>query len=201
MDVFLGYNSERYGPYTPEEVKRHHLNKDLAADYWIWHEGLDHWISVREFLDRHFGSEDGVAQVPDWMPEGDAMRFDEISQTKLLRITDRIATTRQVYIYQDQKTLGPFKMGDVERQLADGTLRVDAGMWFQGLDKWVHLGQSIEHFRKTKDFSKLPLAKSPAMPQLPRLSPQDRLRVTQKFAKRTTKGPASGVTNTTTQTS
>lgn len=183
MDIYLGYGSERYGPYTPEEVRTHYQNKDLAADYWVWHDGLKNWISVGEFLIRQFPAENKTTDT-DWIPTGAPANPDELNHARLQRITDRIAFIRKIYVYQDQEQLGPFPIQELEKKLSEGTLRVDSAMWFNGLESWVHLGKCMEHYRKTKNFNNLPPQLANSIPSLPRVSPKDQIRVTQKFAKR-----------------
>jgi len=183
VDVYLGYGTARYGPYTPEEVCTHYKNKNLAADYWVWHEGLTNWISVGEFLKRRFPSEKNLV-AKDMIPAGAPADLDELTHTRLQRITDRIGFTRKIYVYQDQEQLGPFPIQELEKKLSEGTLRVDSAMWFNGLEKWVHLGKCMDHYRKTKNLTNLPPNLMNSMPSLPRVSPKDHIRVTQKFARR-----------------
>lgn len=184
MDVYLGYGTERYGPYTPEEVRTHYKSRDLAADYWVWHEGLTNWIPVAEFLSRQFASGAINPADHDWIPTGAPANPEELTHSRLQRITDRIAFTRKIYIYQDHEQLGPYPIQELEQKLSEGTLRVDSAMWFNGLENWVHLGKCMEHYRKTKNFTNLPPQIMNSMPSLPRVSPRDRIRVTQKFARR-----------------
>ena len=189
MDIYLGYGTERYGPYTPEEVRTHYKSKDLAADYWVWHQGLTNWISVGEFLICQFPA-DTDEKGTDWIPTGAPADPTELNQSRLQRITDRIAFTRKIYVFQDQEQLGPFPIQELEKKLAEGSLRVDSAMWFNGLENWVHLGKCMEHYRKTKNLTNLPPQIANSIPSLPRVSPRDRIRVTQKFAKRSKPGEA-----------
>lgn len=41
---------QRFGPYGFEDLKRYTLEGNIRPNDWLWHEGLDGWITVRDFF-------------------------------------------------------------------------------------------------------------------------------------------------------
>ncbi|MDD2708323.1 MAG: DUF4339 domain-containing protein [Verrucomicrobiae bacterium] len=53
LKLMISRNFKESGPYSFEQLKEEIHRGAILLDSWVWHEGMDAWLPLQEYLRQH----------------------------------------------------------------------------------------------------------------------------------------------------